>query len=941
MRPSFRCSQTRWYVRAMAVGLLLAGIGLSAPAWSLRSVLYPEDWTPGFTDAEGRFLHDVSYGGYHNGELPLPTEFAWPVFNAVTDFSADPTGSTDSTAAIQSALNAAATAGGGVVYLPEGWYRCDGRLSVNASNMVLKGDGPDKTRMYFTTSTGMGYLAHITFSGSLQRGADILLAEDGENRSFVVKVHDASALNVGDEVAVGWVITDEFVAEHGMTGTWVTFNGLWKPFFRREIKALNLEASPNEVTLDAPLRYPAKLRDGASLRREQGYRSECAVVDLALSNAVDYESAWAQNQVHVLTFDSLKDSFIRNVHSFASPLASTKGRHVQSSGISLSATKRITVRDCQMELAQNRGSGGNGYLMEVRYSSEVLYQDCTALNGRHNFIQNWDFGATGIVWHRCHSAGSAAVTRVGSIEIPVAAFSEYHHSIATACLADSCLFADGWSGGNRGSESSGAGHSVTQSITWNVDGAGTGRLRSFNYGQGYVIGTKNIQLYVENDILFGNLDEGTEPYDFTDALDAADALEPQSLYEDQLRRRLGGLVESRVRFDAESYIAHEGDGQVSLSVRVDGPPRDSFTVDILAAPAKAVASEEEYHLQTTTVIWQPGSSILGSVLIDIVDDLDIEESEAVTFQLANPSTGLRIIEPAGITLTILDNDELPEGEGQFEGESEGLSEGEGYLEGEAEGISEGEGLLEGEAEGVIEGEGHLEGEAEGISEGEGLLEGEAEGISEGEGHLEGEAEGVSEGEGHLEGEAEGISEGEGHLEGEVEGISEGEGHLEGEAEGISEGEGQLEGEGFNEGAEEGEAEGFQEGEFSEGQPEGLLEGEGLPAEGSPEEGQAEGEGQPDCHTADQDCDGHVNLSELLRIIQFFNSSGYHCQTGTEDGYAPGSGDTSCAPHNSDYNTQDWRITLSELLRVIQFFNSNGYHACPGENTEDGFCPGPL
>jgi hypothetical protein len=29
-----------------------------------------------------------------------------------------------------------------------------------------------------------------------------------------------------------------------------------------------------------------------------------------------------------------------------------------------------------------------------------------------------------------------------------------------------------------------------------------------------------------------------------------------------------------------------------------------------------------------------------------------------------------------------------------------------------------------------------------------------------------------------------------------------------------------------------------------------------------------------------------------------------------------------------------------LLRVIQFFNSGGYHFCPALATEDGFCPGP-
>ncbi|HPO17008.1 MAG TPA: hypothetical protein PLI09_26460, partial [Candidatus Hydrogenedentes bacterium] len=129
---------------------------------------------------------------------------------------------------------------------------------------------------------------------------------------------------------------------------------------------------------------------------------------------------------------------------------------------------------------------------------------------------------------------------------------------------------------------------------------------------------------------------------------------------------------------------------------------------------------------------------------------------------------------------------------------------------------------------------------------------------------------------------------------------------------------------------EGEGEGA-EGEGAEGEGEGA-EGEGEGAEG-------EGGGFEEFHTADQNGDNMINLSELLRVIQFFNSGGLHCQAGTEDGYAPGPGDQSCAPHASDYNAQDWLINLSELLRVIQFFNSGGYHACEG--SEDGFCPGSL
>jgi len=169
-------------------------------------------------------------------------------------------------------------------------------------------------------------------------------------------------------------------------------------------------------------------------------------------------------------------------------------------------------------------------------------------------------------------------------------------------------------------------------------------------------------------------------------------------------------------------------------------------------------------------------------------------------------------------------------------------------------------------------------------------------------------------------------------------------------EGVVEGstEGTVEGtvEGSTEGTVEGTVEGSAEGTV-EGTTEGIVEGsvEGT-AEGTTEgEGSVEGEGGPDRsrHSADQNNDGLISLSELLRAIQFFNSGGYRCAvppSSTEDGYVPGTvGDQSCVPHSSDYNPQDWRIGLSELLRLIQFFNAGGYHYCPGAGTEDGYCVG--
>ena len=99
------------------------------------------------------------------------------------------------------------------------------------------------------------------------------------------------------------------------------------------------------------------------------------------------------------------------------------------------------------------------------------------------------------------------------------------------------------------------------------------------------------------------------------------------------------------------------------------------------------------------------------------------------------------------------------------------------------------------------------------------------------------------------------------------------------------------------------------------------------------------EGEGPKHTADQDGNMLVSLTELMRVIQFYNSFAFHCEEGTEDGYAPGPGDVACPAHASDYNTLDWRISISELLRLIQFYNSGGYHQ--NVEGEDGFGAGRL
>jgi len=110
---------------------------------------------------------------------------------------------------------------------------------------------------------------------------------------------------------------------------------------------------------------------------------------------------------------------------------------------------------------------------------------------------------------------------------------------------------------------------------------------------------------------------------------------------------------------------------------------------------------------------------------------------------------------------------------------------------------------------------------------------------------------------------------------------------------------------------------------------GTWAGWGLAIRGHVAEG-------PGGHLADQDSNGRLNLSELLRIIQFYNAGSYRCGVDTEDGYAPGPGVTPCTAHSCDYAPRDGVVSLNELLRVIQLYNAGGYAVCL--DGEDGFCP---
>ena len=109
----------------------------------------------------------------------IENEVCVAIYDAVRDFSAPVNDlSADCAPAIQSALNAAKAKGGGVVYLPEGKYRCNSPLTI-PGGVTLRGEWlpPEETTAQNTGSVLMVYTGNATVCVSsfinLKTGAGI------------------------------------------------------------------------------------------------------------------------------------------------------------------------------------------------------------------------------------------------------------------------------------------------------------------------------------------------------------------------------------------------------------------------------------------------------------------------------------------------------------------------------------------------------------------------------------------------------------------------------------------------------------------------------------------------------------------------------------------------------------------------------------------------
>ncbi|MBL8221722.1 MAG: hypothetical protein JNL62_20975 [Bryobacterales bacterium] len=543
----------RWMVLMMA-----AGCGFAQEPW--RSTLYPEDWTPAFRDAEGRFLHDFSYAGYQRGEAAIPDgpgNGADRVVDAVAEYQADPTGASDSTAAIQAAIDAVGSTGGGVVFLPAGVYRVAPRgsdafaLWMKYDHVILRGAGAGVTFLHNTTPAmrGKEILRVAPLAGgswtTVVANTTVPIVEDALEPTLQVKVRSTVSLREGDWVIVRSDASNEFIAEHQMTNWWTPARQTG-PIFYRQVVGVNAESST--VTLDAPTRYALRVRDNARLYKTRAQVQGVGLEDFSIGNTEsslpgygeeDYSrqgtGAYEVHGAHAIAFRQALFGWVRRVATFL-PEGNTTEYHLVSNGVLLTQTRGITVEDCRFENPQYRGGGGNGYGFTLQGNENLLRRN-TAVRQRHSF----DFksmSSSGNVIVECRSENPSLA-------------SDFHMHLSMANLLDGLTLNRDYVDATVRPYGTPDYHGVTttQSVFWNTRGERYMANRPYlinsqQFGWGYVIGTRGEASVVRTrpfsfrytSPVASTVD--TSPEDFVEGVGKGDDLTPASLYEDQLARRL-------------------------------------------------------------------------------------------------------------------------------------------------------------------------------------------------------------------------------------------------------------------------------------------------------------------------------------------------------------------------------------------------------------------
>ena len=500
-------------------------------------------------DDQGNTIHDASHAGYRGGGVAIPTvpvrETIWPVAG-------------DNTQHVQAAIDRVsarppdAVGLRGAVLLRSGYYRIATPLRIQASGVVLRGEGMgDAGTVLIGTGTGRAQGAGPGGGGGGGQGTLVTIAgatgatarDDTRQavadeyvpvgaRSF--KVASARGFKAGDTVIVRRIGNQEWIDAVGMNGE--NPQSRWRPF-NIEWDRIVTDVQRNTITIDAPLTCAVDKRWGGgdvTKYEDAGRIEQVGVENLRAMSEFDpavrtteYGNMDRQNYVaeeyyadenhyrNFVVFNNAKNGWVRNATAL----------HFVNSMVGMDrGAKWITVQDCVSRAPVSRRLGARRFTFALR-GQLALVQRCHSDEGRHSFMTGQPTGS-GNVFLDCRATSAFSS-------------SEPHEQWATGNLYDNIhapLTARFWKNINIG-------WAGANTVFWNCEGDFL--VQKPPTAQNFSFGHLGV-----NAVIFNiPLQDTTKDNGHIESLDRH--VTPRSLYLTQLRERLGEAAVRQVATAAQ------------------------------------------------------------------------------------------------------------------------------------------------------------------------------------------------------------------------------------------------------------------------------------------------------------------------------------------------------------------------------------------------------
>lgn len=365
--------------------------------WESYFVKYNGDHLWYRADDRGNTIPDFSYCGYKMGNEEIPQ---MPVVATLSPIAGD------ARSYIQSVIdsvaqNVALNESGirGAILLKAGVYNISGTLNINASGIVLRGEGQDEsigTVLVATSTSGSinnkEKLIRIgTSSGSLSTHSGVNISVPyipvGSKHVMVSKGHSFA---VGDMVAIYQVFNNKLVEDLGMNaipdGSDGTPSSQWSAssysyYYEREVHRVSSAGAlddsivfynPIVQALDQDYNASRRLYKASFASRISQSGVENMLLKSVYADDTDESHAW-----DAVYFDCAEDCWAKGITSkhFAYSLANISKQ-----------AKYITVYGCACLSPKSEVTGSRRYSFNVD-GQMCLVKNCFSSEGRHDYAQ--------------------------------------------------------------------------------------------------------------------------------------------------------------------------------------------------------------------------------------------------------------------------------------------------------------------------------------------------------------------------------------------------------------------------------------------------------------------------------------------------------------------------------------------------------------------------